>query len=556
MQKILKTTVKDNDNIFLKTLIIIFLLFICLYFYKLGGYGLFDVDEPRYPEVAREILESGNWIVPYFNYEVRYDKPILFYWLEAISLKYLDVNEFACRLPSVLSGLFCLFFLFYLVKTFYGVTVSLISVLILMSSLEYVALSRLSITDMTLNAFITSSIISFFLGYNHLLSSHRFFKFQTTKFSLWYIFAFVFLALATLTKGPVALVLVILVLLPFFWWIGSLGYFFKNTSFWFGLFLYFVIVLHWFLSVHFATSGEFTKIFFGLHNFSRFTTVVSGHKGSFFYYFLVLAIGILPWVFFLPQSIFYVFKKGLRSLLINPKEQLPWFCFWWFIVIFLFFSISQTKLSTYILPVFAPLSIILGLWFNSILQRETGNKGLVIGLGLFFFLCLGSLFIFLSNFPLALLKDIKPLNLDLFFISISFLMLVGIGMAWSSSIRNIPLTISLILLTIFLVYFSLITVLLPKVDRDSQYLLRSFAKSLPKEVEVATYLIVKPSLTFYGKKQIHKIDSLDLLQEKLNQKSKFAFVTKKRYLSGIMLHNAYLWRQDRRYLILTNYPTK
>lgn len=549
----MSTKLKDDKNVFLLSLIIFFLLFIYLYFYKLGDYGLFNVDEPRYPEVAREMIESNNWIVPYFNYEVRYDKPVLFYWIEALSIKVFGLGEFSARFPSVLSSLICMSFLFYFVKTFYGYIVALITILILMSSIQFAALSRFSITDMTLNAFITSSIVCFFCGYNFLITSHRFFKLQMTEFSLWYVFAFIFLALAVLTKGPVAVVLIFLVLFPFFWWVGKLDYFFKHASFWLGLLLFFLMVLPWYIQIHFATEGEFTKAFFGLHNLSRYTSIVSGHKGSIFYYFLVLAIGFIPWIFFFLQSVFFVFKKGLKSLLIGPKEQISWFCFWWFLIVFLFFTVSKTKLLTYILLIFPPLSVLIGVWFYSILQRDITNKGYVIGLGVFFCISLLVLLCFLFNFPSSLFNEIKPLKLDLFFLLISFLLLIGVSMSWSYSLKNVSISISVLFITFLLVYFSVITFLLPRIDRHSQYLLRSFAKSVPKNVEVATYLVVKPSLTFYAKRHISKIDSIYLLQEKLNYKKKFAFVTKKKFLKGVMLDNAYMWGEDSSYVIFTNY---
>ena len=209
-----------NNNVsewFLKTLVVILVLFVILYFYRLGNVGLIDVDEPRYAEAGREMLESGNWVVPYFNYTVRFDKPIFFYWFEAISMNFFGVNEFAARLPSALGALLCVSILFVFLKTFYDVAFAILGVIILMSSFEFVALSRFSVTDMTLASFISSSIFSFFLGYHEIINSHRFFKFQITEFSSWYILGFVFLALAVLTKGPVAVIILGLIFIPFFW---------------------------------------------------------------------------------------------------------------------------------------------------------------------------------------------------------------------------------------------------------------------------------------------------------------------------------------------------
>ncbi|MBI3309182.1 MAG: glycosyltransferase family 39 protein, partial [Candidatus Melainabacteria bacterium] len=348
----------DEVGSLVKTLFVFLILFVFLYFFKLGGYGLIDVDEPRYAEAAREMIESKNWTVPYFNYVVRYDKPILFYWLEAIAMLVFGINEFSARLPSVLMSFFCLYFVYLFIRKFSSLTIALLGVLVLMTSFEFAALSRFSIPDMTLSAFITASIICFYLGYCELLESGRFYKNQIVTFSFWYILGFIFTALAFLTKGPVVLVLEFLIFFPFFWWIRKLDYFFKNKSFWIGFIGFIVLTLPWYISVHNATGGEFTKVFFGLHNFARFTTVVSGHKGVIYFYIPVVLLGFMPWIFFLPQSIYCVVKKGLTSLLKGSQEQVAWFCLWWFLVVFLFFSFSRTQLLTYILSSFPALAII------------------------------------------------------------------------------------------------------------------------------------------------------------------------------------------------------
>lgn len=538
---------------FFKVLLVFSFFVIILYFYKLGSIGLIDVDEPRYAEAGREMLESGNWIVPYFNYEIRYDKPIFFYWLEACSMKVFGVSEFAARLPSVLSALLCAVFVFYCLKTFYNYTVALLGVLIMMTSFEFAALSRFSVTDMTLASYLSSSLICFFLGYSELVSSRRFYRHQIAEFTWRYIFAFIFLGLGFLTKGPIAVVLIGLVTVPFFLWIGQIDFFIRNKSFWTGFVLFLLLIFPWYVLAHIATSGEFTNTFFGLHNFSRYTDVVSGHKGSLYYFVLVVLIGFLPWIFFLPQAINSICNKGLKTLLVSPKTQLPWFCVWWFIVIFVFFSFSKTKLLTYILPIFPAVSIIVALWFDDLLFKKASCRGLVIGLGTFFIFTIVLLFLCLFNLGFLLPREVKDLKLDIPIMIFTFLLFVGVSMAWASSHRDVKLTISIILSTFILIYFCLIGYVMPKIDRHSQMKLRKFALSIPHNVEIGTYQIIKPSLTFYSKRQVKKIDSLSKLQDRINQEEKFAFVAKKKMLQGVMLDGIHLWGKDSRYVFYKNY---
>ncbi len=529
------------------------LAFIVLYFFFLGNIGLLDVDEPRYAEAGREMLESGDWIVPYFNYVVRYDKPVFFYWLEALSMAAFGVNEFSARLPSVLCALICVYFLYTFLNRFYGSTCALIGSLILMSSLEFAALARFSVTDMTLSCFISSAFFCFFLGYDQILNSHKVFKHQIKEFTYWYLLGFIFLACAFLTKGPVSIVLVSLTFLPFFWWIGKTDYFLKSKAFWVGFLLFIALILPWYIAVHNATNGDFTNTFFGLHNFDRYTKVVSGHKGNYFYFIPVVLIGFLPWIFFLPQSIWSLFKRGLRVLQTSSKDQVPWFCFWWFLVIFLFFSVSKTKLLTYILPVFPALSILVAIWFDGLIKKGKSNLGVVIGLGVFFLICIILLYVCLFQLNIIMPRELKTLKLDFQILTLAFLLFVGVSMAWASSQKDLSLTFTIILSTFFLTYFLSISLLLPKIDKHSQYLLRTFAKDMPRDVEISTYQIVKPSLTFYAKRKIGKIDNFKKLQERINSEKKFAFVTKKTFLEGKTLINVSKWGSDNRYVFYTNY---
>lgn len=538
---------------FYKSLVILLVLFIFLYFYKLGGTSLLDVDEPRYPEVAREMLESNNWIVPHFNYEIRYDKPVLFYWLEALSMKIFGINEFASRFPSLFTALICVFFVFYFIKTFYNVLTGLLASLILMSCPEFAVLSRFSITDMTLSSFFSVSVISFFLGYNHIIASHRFFSHQISTFSWWYILGFIFLALAFLTKGPVVVFLALLVFFPFFWWIGKLDYFLKSKSFWIGFILFFFLALPWFIAVHFATGGEYTKIFFGLHNINRYLTVVSGHRGSLIYFIPVIFIGFLPWTFFIPQAIGFIVRKGLKILLLSPEMQLHWFCFWWFLVIFLFFSFSKTQLLTYILPALVPLSIMVALYLDQLFSNQMKTIGIVIGLGLFFLMCLAAMYLYVFNAETIFPRVIKELGLSMQILICLFILLAGAGMAWAGSARNVIFTVCVTLVTLFILYFFLLTFTLPEVARHSQGLIKTFAQTISEDVEVGTYIIMKPSIIFYLAKKVKRYGNLDSLQQRINQKEKFAFVTQRKFLGDIKLENAYLWGSDSRYVIYTNY---
>ncbi|MBI5044196.1 MAG: glycosyltransferase family 39 protein, partial [Nitrospirae bacterium] len=160
-----------------------------LFFHKLGSYTLFDVDEAVFSEAAREMIETGDWLTPKYNYINRYDKPVLFYWLMASSYLVFGINEFAARFWSALMGVFLITVTFLFAKRADNKIYGLLSGFILATSIEIIGLAHAAITDMTLTFFIATSLYLFFLameGQNKRL----------------YLVSCALMALAVLTKGP------------------------------------------------------------------------------------------------------------------------------------------------------------------------------------------------------------------------------------------------------------------------------------------------------------------------------------------------------------------
>ena len=202
----------------------IFLFAAILYLAFLGGYPLFDKDEPYYAESAREMIERNSFVIPYFNYVPRYEKPILFYLLEVISFKTFGVNEFAARLPSALMALGLLLINYFFAKRIDANSrFALYSSLILATSLEFFILARMSITDMTLNFFISTSLLSFFVFYEKNLFSD-----ETKAKPLFLYLSAMAIAGGVLTKGPIAILLPGLIVCVFLLFTGKLLCFIKR----------------------------------------------------------------------------------------------------------------------------------------------------------------------------------------------------------------------------------------------------------------------------------------------------------------------------------------
>lgn len=349
-----------------KYLIIVIIAAVVVSFFGLESVTLFDVDEAVFAEATKEMVESDNWLTPTYNGENRYDKPILFYWAMAVSYELFEINEFAARLPSAISGILLSLAMFLFLRQFYDDKKAFYASISFILSVYFLVYSHAAVTDMLLTLFITLSLFSFYFS---------------LKKDRTYIYGFyIFSALAFLTKGligiifPFGIVSVYLVVTEGFKGLKhgfSLG----------GIVLFLIISLPWYVAQFMVNGQEFIQQFFIKHHFMRYMGVISGHKGPFYYYIPVLILGLFPWIFFLPAGIMNVFKNFRSPMHYKDvgtfSDNLGLFACIWFVFIFMFFSLSTTKLPNYILPAIPALSILIsggmfaneGFFVNKKMQR-------------------------------------------------------------------------------------------------------------------------------------------------------------------------------------------
>jgi 4-amino-4-deoxy-L-arabinose transferase-like glycosyltransferase len=304
-----------------------------LLFYQLGVALLMDPDEGRYAEIAREMLVTNDWLIPQLNLLPYLEKPPLVYWLTAASFKVFGFNAAAARLPVALSALAGLFLAYGLGRAFWGPLPGVLSALVLATSAGYVVLGRILTLDMVFALFLNLAIG---LGYLALSRKHP---------RLW-LWAYLALALAVLTKGPVAVVLTGLI-----WIIGVVVNRWPwrpliNFSGWLLLAL---LILPWLVYVQWRFP-EFFQFFIIEQHFGRFLTPAI-HPEPVYYYIPVLLGLLLPWTWLLPWIL------GCGRPFRDPDER---FLLIWAAVILVFFSLSRGKLVPYILPALLPLALIIG----------------------------------------------------------------------------------------------------------------------------------------------------------------------------------------------------
>jgi 4-amino-4-deoxy-L-arabinose transferase-like glycosyltransferase len=218
-----------------------------MFFLLLGSRSLNEPDEGRYSEVAREMLVSGDWLVPHFWFMPHLDKPPMTYWCEAISLKLFGQNEWAVRLPLALAGLSGLLATFLLARSMIGSRAGWISILLLQTSFLYFAMARFLTTDLYLTQFVAWAFYFFWESWLEVRSPAP----RAVRFLFWHLAGWVAVALAFMTKGPIALAIPLVgwVALAVFrrWEFAAERLFFTGIIL--GLALMLALVVPWFLAV-------------------------------------------------------------------------------------------------------------------------------------------------------------------------------------------------------------------------------------------------------------------------------------------------------------------
>ena len=304
-------------------------------FFQLGSYPLLDPDEPVYAQTPREMVAAGDMLSPRIYGDFWYDKPPMYYWLVALTSQIFGEGEFAARFPSAFFAVCGAVFLYFSVSRLFSVRVGLISALVMATSIEYFYLGKAAVTDMTLTFCLLASLLSFI--------EKR------------YLLFFLFSALAVVTKGPIGLffpgVIAFLYLLATGGWREL-----NRMSILPGIVLFTAVAAPWYLLMTYFHGTAFVDTFLGFHNVTRFTSP-EHTSGAVWYFFIpVVLVGFFPWTPILLQSVW-------SSLTTNRKERkLLIFFNIWAAVVFVFFSISATKLVSYILPMVPALAVITG-WY-------------------------------------------------------------------------------------------------------------------------------------------------------------------------------------------------
>jgi 4-amino-4-deoxy-L-arabinose transferase-like glycosyltransferase len=342
---------------------ILFLIPLILYIGLLSVLPQMEPDEARYSLIAVAMNESGNYVTPHIKNTIYLEKPPLVSWATALSFKILGENDFSARLFAALCAWGCILLSYFMGRHFRDEKTGLYAAAVLTISGFHFFLGRINILDMPLTFFICLSI---WLGYLAL-------KQQNKKY-LFYLFYFV-CALTFLTKGLIGVVFPFAILIFWLIWTGQ----WRKILLLFspiGILIFLIVVCPW-LYLAQKENSDFLWFFFVREHFLRFTTKMHGKTEPFYYYLPVIIGGTIPWAVYLIKA----WKNNILkdSILGKDSDKL---LIIWLSFIFLFYTLSSSKLATYIAPLFIQIAI----WAGCILKNYEENipSGEPVGRKIFF----------------------------------------------------------------------------------------------------------------------------------------------------------------------------
>ena len=328
------------------------LLAVPLFFIGLGSWGFFDPDEGRYAAIPREMVLRHDFITPTLNYFKYFEKPPLFYWAVAGAYKIFGFHEWAARLVPAVAALIGVFAAYFLGRRMFGARAGFLGAIALSTSALWMFLARFLVIDMLVSVLIFLALTSWWLGHTEeKLSAAR----------LYFLGFWASLALAVLTKGPMAVVLV-----------GATIFIYtalcKNWRAWtkmqwlLGVPLFLLITAPWFILVA-ARNAEFNHFFWYIQHVGRFLGTGKVEHRHPVYWFVELLPGLLfPWSFLMPGALFAAREKWPQ--LGDEKRRAVVFLLGGTAFILGFFSASSSKLVTYILPIFPLIAVLMGAYLD------------------------------------------------------------------------------------------------------------------------------------------------------------------------------------------------
>jgi len=329
-----------------------------LFFYGMGSFGLIGADEPRYAQVAREMLEHRDWITPTLAGRAWLEKPPLYYWQAMLAYSMLGVSDTAARLPSAVDATLLVVAVYLFFRRFRrGVEVD--AALITASCAGIVGYARAAAMDMPLTTTFAIGMLAWW-------------GWRESEKKIYLALFYAFIALGTLAKGPVAPVLAAAIIVLFAAATREWRVILK-TAWLPGIALFCAIALPWYIAVQ-LRNPQFFREFILEHNLARFSSNLYHHPEPFWYYVPVILVALVPWTVFIIVAFVQTVRLCWAERKSLPSEpdfefQFTLFASLWLIVPVAFFTLSQSKLPGYILPAIPAGALLLAQYLHQQLEN-------------------------------------------------------------------------------------------------------------------------------------------------------------------------------------------
>ncbi|MFA7268638.1 MAG: glycosyltransferase family 39 protein [Sterolibacterium sp.] len=337
------------------TLLMLLAAFAVLWFGTLDYRKLIKPDEGRYAEIPREMVVTGDWLTPRLNDLKYFEKPALQYWATATAFTLFGEHEWTARLWSALTGFFGILATFFAVRRLWNSHAALHAAGILGSSLLWVMIGHVNTLDMGVSFFLSSAIFGFVLAQRDQATA--------TENRNYMLLSWASLGLAVLSKGLIGMLLPAATLVGYSLWQRDFALW-RRLHLVSGLALLLAVTAPWFVAVSLA-NPEFARFFFIHEHFERFLTKVHGRYQPIWYFIPILLIGMLPWLTAMFAMLRHAYQRN-QQLRFQPGR----FLLLWCLVVFGFFSVSSSKLASYILPLFPALAALIGAYLAELGQRD------------------------------------------------------------------------------------------------------------------------------------------------------------------------------------------
>jgi 4-amino-4-deoxy-L-arabinose transferase-like glycosyltransferase len=375
----------------IRHLLLLLIVIVPLFSLGLSNHGLWSADEPRVAEIGREMALSGNWAVPTLNQKPFLEEPPLYYGALALTFKAFGTSDKVARIPSALFACATVLVLFFLANSLFGPRVGLLSGFILATAGEFFRVAHWIVVDSALTFFVMSAMFLFITAY--LSENGR-------RKLLCYTLLYVACTLGFYTKGFIGVVIPGLGILTFLLAERNLKEI-VAMRLWLGVIVFVAMTVPWFIALWHQGGVEYLKVFLLHNHLQRFLPAsmagtlsesASGHHNPFYYYLTEFPIGFLPWSILLIPVLIHAFSKDSGEKNASAKGVLLAKC--WFFAGIVFLSVASTKRTLYLMPLFAPISVLTALYIGSTVAASFLSKIsrvflwvldvllLVIGLGL------------------------------------------------------------------------------------------------------------------------------------------------------------------------------